>query len=473
MKDLTESIALTRIGRIHFVGIGGSGMGGIAEVLLNLGYEVSGSDIARNSVTERLVERGAKVFLGHHAEQTEGASVLVVSSAIDETNEEIIAARAARIPIIPRAEMLAELMRFREGIAVAGTHGKTTTTSLLANVLAAGELDPTFVIGGRLNRTGSHSYLGEGRYLVAEADESDASFLHLQPIMAIVTNIDADHLSTYGGDFSQLQDTFIEFLLHLPFYGLAVLCADDEVLMSLLDRITRPVLTYGFSEHADIRIVSCELVGLTSNFSVQFTDESAPIDFCLNMPGKHNVQNAVAALVVAHRLGVSIPAMQSALQEFTGVGRRFEVFGDLQTPNGMITLVDDYGHHPNEIEATISAARAAFPGRRLVVAFQPHRYTRTRDLFEDFTSVLTEVDVLVLMEVYAATEDPIAGADGRSLCRAVRARGRLDPVFVEKPESLGQTLASIITEGDVVLTQGAGNVGALANELPGILKEVG
>jgi len=428
VKDLTESIALTRIGRIHFVGIGGSGMGGIAEVLLNLGYEVCGSDIARNSVTARLVERGAKVFLGHHAEQIEGASVLVVSSAIDETNEEIIAARAARIPIIPRAEMLAELMRFREGIAVAGTHGKTTTTSLLANVLAAGELDPTFVIGGRLNRTGSHSYLGEGRYLVAEADESDASFLHLQPIMAIVTNIDADHLSTYGGDFSQLQDTFVEFLLHLPFYGLAVLCADDEVLMSLLDRITRPVLTYGFSEHADIRIVSCELVGLTSNFSVQFPDEPAPIDFCLNMPGKHNVQNAVASLVVAHRLGVSIPAMQAALQEFTGVGRRFEVFGDLQTPNGKVTLVDDYGHHP---------------------------------------------DVLVLMEVYAATEDPIAGADGRSLCRAVRARGRLDPVFVEKPESLGQTLASIITEGDVVLTQGAGNVGALANELPSILKEAG
>lgn len=469
MKDLTESIALTQIGRIHFVGIGGSGMGGIAEVLVNLGCQVSGSDIASNSVTERLTERGATVYLGHQAKHVIGAEVLVVSSAIDESNPEIKAARAARIPIIPRAEMLAELMRFREGIAVAGTHGKTTTTSLLANVLAAGDLDPTFVIGGRLNRTGSHSYLGEGRYLVAEADESDASFLHLQPIMAIVTNIDADHLSTYGGDFLQLQDTFIEFLHHLPFYGLAVLCADDPVLMSLLDRITRPVLTYGFSEEADIRITHCELVGLVSNFEVLFPDESLAIKFSLNMPGKHNVQNAVAALAVARKLGVSTVAMQAALNDFSGVGRRFEVFGDLSTPAGTVTLVDDYGHHPREIEATISAARAAFPERRLVLAFQPHRYTRTRDLFEDFTSVLSAVDVLVLMEVYAATEDPIAGADGRSLCRAVRARGRLDPVFVEDPNNLSQTLASIITDGDVVLTQGAGNVGTLSQQLPALL----
>ncbi len=472
MNSKHDSFAQARIGRIHFVGIGGVGMGGIAEVLVNMGYEVSGSDIAKGVVTERLQELGAKVFIGHDASHVMDVKVLVVSSAIDEQNVEIIAAREARIPIIPRAEMLAELMRFRDGIAVAGTHGKTTTTSLIANVLAAGNLDPTFVIGGRVNRTGTHAYLGEGRYLVAEADESDASFLHLQPVLAVVTNIDADHLETYAGDFNKLQSTFIEFLHHMPFYGLAVLCADDEVLMSLLDDISRPVLTYGFSEQADVQITSCDLDGLTSNFTVRFPGETTALPFCLNMPGKHNVQNAVAALTVARELDVSVADMQAALKEFTGVGRRFEVYGDLSTPVGTITLVDDYGHHPKEIEVTIKAARAAFPERRLVLAFQPHRYTRTRDLFEDFTSVLSEVDVLVLMEVYAANEDPITGADGRSLCRAVRARGRLDPVFVEKPELLSQTLNSIVLDGDVVLTQGAGNVGALSQHLPQQLSAV-
>jgi len=449
MSTNNTSFAQARIGRIHFVGIGGVGMGGIAEVLVNMGYEVSGSDIAAGSVTERLQKLG-----------------------VPENNVEVVEAYSQRIPVVRRAEMLAELMRFRDGIAVAGTHGKTTTTSLIANVLAAGKLDPTFVIGGRVNRTGTHAYLGEGRYLVAEADESDASFLHLQPVLAVVTNIDADHLETYAGDFTKLQSTFIEFLHHMPFYGLAVLCADDEVLMSLLDDISRPVITYGFSDQADVRITSCDLEGLTSNFTVRFPNESQDLPFCLNMPGKHNVQNAVAALTVARELDVSVEDMQKALKEFTGVGRRFEVYGDLVTPAGSITLVDDYGHHPKEIDVTIKAARAAFPERRLVLAFQPHRYTRTRDLFEDFTSVLSEVDVLVLMEVYAANEDPITGADGRSLCRAVRARGRLDPVFVEKPELLSQTLNSIVLDGDVVLTQGAGNVGALSQKLPAQLSGV-
>lgn len=472
MSTNTTSFAQARIGRIHFIGIGGVGMGGIAEVLVNMDYEVSGSDIARSAVTERLQELGATVHIGHDANHVADAKVVVVSSAIDEHNVEVNAAREARVPIIPRAEMLAELMRFRDGIAVAGTHGKTTTTTLIANILAAGKLDPTFVIGGRVNRTGTHAYLGEGCYLVAEADESDASFLHLQPVLAVVTNIDADHLETYAGDFNRLQETFIEFLHHMPFYGLAVLCADDDVLMSLLDDISRPVLTYGFSEQADVQITSCDLDGLTSNFTVRFPGESEAISFCLNMPGKHNVQNAVAALAVAKELQVSVADMQQALKEFTGVGRRFEVYGDLSTPAGMVTLVDDYGHHPKEIDVTIKAARAAFPDRRLVLAFQPHRYTRTRDLFEDFSSVLSAVDVLVLMEVYAANEEPITGADGRSLCRAVRARGRLDPVFVEKPELLSQTLNSLLLEGDVVLTQGAGNVGALAQQLPAQLSGV-
>lgn len=465
MRPAETSFFHRRIGRIHFVGIGGAGMGGIAEVLLNMGLKVSGSDIAANAVTRRLQELGAHIALGHQAQSVDGAAVVVVSSAIADDNVEVLAARESATPVIPRAEMLAELMRFREGIAVAGTHGKTTTTSLIANVLAAGELDLTFVIGGKLNRTGTHSYLGEGQFLVAEADESDASFLHLQPLVSVVTNIDADHLETYEGDFEKLKQTFIEFLHHLPFYGLAVVCIDDPQVRDLIPRIGRPLVRYGFAEEADVRILDCRLEGLQSHFRVRFDEGEEGVDFQLNMPGKHNVQNAVAALVVGRELGVAIPAMQQALADFSGVGRRFQVGGEVPTRHGTVTLVDDYGHHPSEVEATIAAARAAFPERRLVLAFQPHRYTRTRDLFEDFTRVLSDVDILVLMEVYAANEQPITGADGRSLCRAIRARGRIDPVFVQKPQRLAQTLSSLIQDGDVVLTQGAGDVGNVASTL--------
>ncbi|HID83465.1 MAG TPA: UDP-N-acetylmuramate--L-alanine ligase [Chromatiales bacterium] len=466
MKPLGESQTAARLGQIHFIGVGGAGMGGIAEVLLNLGYQVSGSDIAENAVTRRLIELGAKISLGHSAENVEGAGVVVVSSAIDESNPEIQAARAARIPVIPRAEMLAELMRFREGIAVAGTHGKTTTTSLIASVLAEADLDPTFVIGGKLNSTASHSHLGKGQYLVAEADESDASFLHLQPMMAVVTNIDADHLSTYGGNYQNLLDTFVEFLHHLPFYGQAIVCIDDPGVSSIIDEVTRPVITYGIEQPADIRATGIRYLGTASEFTVQFPGRETALEMRLNMPGQHNVLNALAAIAVAHELGVSDEKIQRALKNFSGVGRRFDVKGEVDTASGKVLLVDDYGHHPTEVAATISAVRNAWPKRRFVLVFQPHRYTRTHDLFEDFTRVLSEVDVLVMLEVYAANEAPIAGADSRSLCRAIRMRGKLDPVFVEQPEQLADTLQNIIREGDVVVTQGAGNVGALAAKLP-------
>jgi len=472
MKPLGESKTAARLGRIHFIGIGGVGMGGIAEVLLNLGYQVSGSDIAENAVTRRMIELGAKVSLGHNAENIAGAGVVVVSSAIDESNPEIQAARVARVPIIPRAEMLAELMRFREGIAVAGTHGKTTTTSLIASILAEAGLDPTFVIGGRLNSTDSHSRLGKGQYLVAEADESDASFLHLQPMMAVVTNIDADHLSTYGGSYQRLLDTFVEFLHHLPFYGQAIVCIDDPGIGSMIDEVTRPVITYGIEQPADIRATGISYLGTSSEFTVQFPGRETTLDISLNMPGQHNVLNALAAIAVAHELGVSDEKIQRALQHFTGVGRRFEVKGEVDTAAGKILLVDDYGHHPTEVAATIAAVRNAWPKRRFVLVFQPHRYTRTHDLFEDFAQVLSEVDLLLLLEVYAANEDPIAGADSRSLCRAIRMRGKLDPVFVDHPEQLADTLQNIIREGDVVVTQGAGNVGALAAKLPQQLQVV-
>ncbi len=471
MKPNAEMGLTWPIERIHFVGIGGSGMGGIAEVLLNLGYTVTGSDLAENAVTRRLSELGAGICIGHQGSHAEGASVVVISSAVPADNPEVVAARAARIPVIPRAEMLAELMRFREGIAVAGTHGKTTTTSLIASVLAEGGVDPTYVIGGRLNSSASHSRLGRGRYLVAEADESDASFLHLQPMLSVVTNIDADHLSTYGGDFERLKDVFVEFLHHLPFYGVAVLCIDDENVREILPRITRPVITYGTAEDADVRAQTVRFSGARSVFSVSRPGHDQRLDITLNMPGIHNVRNALAAVAVAGQLGLPDTVIQQALTQFQGVGRRFEIAGDFTTRRGRITLVDDYGHHPAEIRSTLTAVRNAWPDRRCVLIFQPHRYTRTRDLFEDFAQILSEADVLLLLDIYPANEQPIPGADGRSLCRAIRARGKVDPVFIERGADLNSALMAIVEDNDVVLTQGAGDVGMLSAALADALRE--
>jgi UDP-N-acetylmuramate--alanine ligase len=469
--SIVDTMTMRRIHHIHFIGIGGAGMGGIAEVGSHLGYTVTGSDIARNAMTSRLEEQGINIFIGHDASHVEGADAVVVSTAVRDDNPEVVKAREQRVPIVPRAEMLAELMRFRYGIAIAGTHGKTTTTSLVASLMAEGELDPTFVIGGKLNSTDSHSSLGRGKFLVAEADESDASFLYLQPTISIVTNIDADHMETYGGDYNRLRATFIEFLHHLPFYGLAILCIDDDGVKDILAEVTRPVLTYGLSEEADVRAVNLTHEGTRSLFEVALPERDVNLEVQLNMPGQHNVLNALAAIAVAHELGVSDQDIQKSLSEFQGVGRRFQLQGEIKTANGTVLMVDDYGHHPTEIEATLAAAREAWPDRRLVLVFQPHRYTRTRDLFEDFTRVLSEADILVMLEVYAAGEDPIAGADSRTLCRAIRQRGRVDPVFVEQPEELAATLTNLVTEGDVVITQGAGNVGALAAMLPRQLRE--
>ncbi|MEJ2060773.1 MAG: UDP-N-acetylmuramate--L-alanine ligase [Gammaproteobacteria bacterium] len=471
MSMASNSMARRRMRRVHFVGIGGSGMGGIAEVLVNLGYAVTGSDLAENAVTRRLRDLGVRVFLGHDAAHIEDADVVVVSSAVKSDNPEVEAARARRTPVVPRAEMLAEIMRFRTGIAVAGTHGKTTTTSLVASLLAEGGLDPTFVIGGRLNSTASHSRLGGGEYLVAEADESDASFLYLQPMIAVVTNIDADHLSTYGGDYARLRAAFVEFLHHLPFYGLAVLCVDDPGVREILSEITRPVLRYGTDESADVRASNIRYETVRSHFEVKLPERDALLPVTLNLPGRHNVLNALAAITVAHELGLNDAAIQRGLEQFQGIGRRFQLYGEVQTAAGPVLLVDDYGHHPTEIEATIQAVRSAWPERRLVVAFQPHRYSRTRDLFEDFSAVLSEVDALVLLEVYAASEDPIPGADGRSLARAIRARGKVDPVFVEDIASLPEVLANVLRADDVLLTLGAGSIGAMAASLPERLKE--
>lgn len=471
MKPMNEAGLAWPIARVHFVGIGGSGMGGIAEVLLNLGYSVSGSDLADNPVTQRLTKLGAKISIGHHGAQVDGASVVVISSAVASTNAEVEAAVAQRIPVIPRAEMLAELMRFREGIAVAGTHGKTTTTSLIASVLAEGELDPTYVIGGRLNSSASHSKLGNGRYLVAEADESDASFLYLQPMMSVVTNIDADHLSTYEGEFSRLKEVFVEFLHHLPFYGVAVMCLDDEHVREIMPSVTRTMLTYGEHPDADIRASDIRYNGALSQFEVNLPNRPETLSITLNMPGIHNVQNALAAIAVAIQLGLSDTVIQSALEKFEGVGRRFEIAGDFTTSKGNITLVDDYGHHPVEIAATLTAVKNAWPDRRCVLIFQPHRYTRTRDLFEDFSQVLSEADVLLMLDIYAANEEPIAGADGRSLCRSIRARGKADPIFIENSAILAEVLMAIVEDNDVVLTQGAGDVGKLSQQLVGRLQD--
>jgi UDP-N-acetylmuramate--alanine ligase len=451
---------MRRIRRIHLLGIGGSGMAGIAEVLVNLGYTVTGTDLKQSAATERLQALGATIFLGHDAAHTAGADAVVVSTAVSRDNPELVYAREHRIPVVRRAEMLAELMRFRYGVAIAGTHGKTTTTSLVASVLAEAGLDPTYVIGGKLKSAGANARLGEGACLVAEADESDASFLHLTPMLAAVTNIDADHLETYGGDFQRLRNTFLEFLHRLPFYGLAVLCIDDPEVRALLPRIGRPVITYGFSGDADVRASALKASGTGSDFTARLADGQTA-DFHVNLPGRHNVQNALVALAIGHELGADIEAMQRALRGFAGVGRRCETHGSFTLPQGCIELVDDYGHHPREIAATFEALRAAWPDRRLVVVFQPHRYTRTRDLFDDFTTILAEADALVLTDVYAAGEAPIEGADSRALARGIRARGRVEPVLVRSVAEVPDTLMPLLREGDVVLTLGAGDVGGL------------
>lgn len=468
---------MRRIRCIHFVGIGGVGMCGIAEVLLNQGYQITGSDLRQSAVTERLSDMGAKVFVGHDSENVEQADVLVVSTAIDENNPEIKSALERRVPIVRRAEMLAELMRFRHGIAVAGTHGKTTTTSLVTSILAEGNFDPTFVIGGKLNSAGTNARLGASRYLVAEADESDASFLHLQPMVSIITNIDADHMSTYDGDFEKLKNTFVEFLHNLPFYGLAVVCIDDDNVRSILPRISRQFVTYGFSDDADYQAVNLTQDGMFTRFTVKRINGKSDLDIRMKMPGKHNVLNALAAIAVADDEGVQDDAMQSSLEKFEGVGRRFQVCGEFPLDNGNVMLVDDYGHHPRELEVTLEAIRNGFPERRLVMLFQPHRFSRTRDLYEDFVRVLSDADVLLLMDVYPAGEKPIAGADGRSLCGSIRQRGAVDPVFIERDESVELPLKNVLKPGDLLLTQGAGDVGALAQQLvkvlPGWLSDAG
>ncbi len=460
-----------RVKRIHFVGIGGVGMCGIAEVLFNLRYEVTGSDVRENANTRHLQALGVSVHIGHDPKLVAGTDVVVVSSAVDVGNPEVAAARAAKIAVIPRAEMLGELMRLQRGIAIAGTHGKTTTTSLTASVLAEAGLDPTFVIGGRLNSAGTHARLGRGDYLVAEADESDASFLHLQPYIAVVTNIDADHMSTYGGDFERLKQAFIEFLHNLPFYGLAVLCIDDPIVREIIPSVHKPVMSYGTAEDADVRGSDIRAEGLKMHFRVSMEQGKKTFELTLNQPGGHNVLNALAAITVAYALGVDQDVIVKALAGFSGIDRRFQINGPVKLNGGDVMLVDDYGHHPREIAATVKAARRAWPGRRLVVVFQPHRYTRTRDLLDDFSAVLSELDVVVLTEVYAAGERPISGADGRALARAVRARGRTDPIFVEDVTGLADVLRDLLRPNDVLLTLGAGNIGHVAALLPAKLAE--
>ncbi len=464
---------MRRIHCIHLVGIGGVGMGGIAEVLLNLGYRVQGSDLQRNAVTRRLTDLGADIALGHDPRNLDGADVVVVSSAVGRDNPEVSAALDARLPVVKRAEMLAELMRFRFGIAVAGTHGKTTTTSLIASVLARGGLDPTFVIGGRLNSVDTNARLGAGNYLVAEADESDASFMHLQPMVAVVTNIDEDHLAAYGQDFQQLRQAFVEFLHNLPFYGLAVMCAEDPDVVAILDQVSRPVVTYGFDERADIRATNIESDGLATRFDVERPGRDAPLAVRLNLPGRHNVLNALAAIAVARDLEIDDEAVIGAFADFAGIDRRFQVIGEFDVNGASVLLVDDYGHHPAEIAATLQAGRAVWPERRLVLAFQPHRYTRTRDLMDDFAEVLSSADVLLLTEVYAAGETPVAGADGRALARAIRSRAGVEPIFVAELDQLPAALARVVEDGDVVMTLGAGSIGALARELGPALETAG
>ncbi len=455
---------MRRIKNIHFIGIGGAGMSGIAEVFHNLGYIISGSDIAEGPTLRHLRELGIEIQIAHHRENIDGVHVVVVSTAIDADNPEIVAAKAERIPVVRRAEMLAELMRFRRGIAVAGTHGKTTVTSLVASVLAEGNIDPTYVIGGKLNSSASHARLGLSDYLVAEADESDASFLYLQPMMSIITNIDQDHLSTYEGEFERLKATFVEFLHHLPFYGLAILCIDDPVVREIIQSIARPMLTYGESEDADVRITAIRPKGAKTDFTVMLPNQDEPLEIELNLTGRHNVLNATAAISVAWELDVNRDDIQTALAGFSGIGRRFQINENVPVSGGKVMHIDDYGHHPNEIKATIEGIRAAWPDKRLAVVFQPHRYTRTRDLFEDFVQVLSEVDALILTEVYAAGEKPVNDADGRALARAIRIRGKIDPIFVEELKSLDEVVDNILLDGDIFLTLGAGSIGTWAAE---------
>jgi len=461
-----------RIDRIHFVGIGGTGMSGIAEVLINLGYQISGSDIKHGANTDRLSKLGAVISIGHSATNIADSHVVVTSSALDDSNVEVKAAREGKIPVIPRAEMLAELMRFQFGIAVGGTHGKTTTTSLTASLLAEAGMDPTFVIGGRLNSAGTNAQLGKGAYLVAEADESDASFLYLQPIIAVVTNIDADHMETYQGDYSHLKSAFIEFLHHIPFYGLAIICIDDPGVAAILPDISKPVKTYGTHMDADVRATEIQQNGLQICFKVERSGDYGVLDIVLNLPGRHYMLNALAAISVATELGVPDKEIQKCLSEFKGIGRRFQIQGQLEIVGGTVNLVDDYGHHPREIAATIEAARAAWPEQRLVLVFQPHRFTRTRDLFEDFVQVLSAVGVLLLLDVYTAGEAPIQGADGRALCRAIRLRGEVDPVFVSHSDELPGILAALLQPDDLLITMGAGSVGQIASHLPQQLADV-
>ena len=460
-----EQLPMHNVRRIHFVGIGGAGMSGIAEVFHNLGYEVSGSDLSNNQMTAHLHQMGVRIDPGHRAEHVADADVVVYSSAIAQDNPELAAARARRIPSVPRAEMLAELMRFRRGIAVAGTHGKTTTTSLIASVLAEGGIDPTFVIGGLLHSAGSHAKLGTGHYLVAEADESDASFLLLNPLLAVLTNVDADHMETYEQDFEKLRRAFREFFKRLPFYGVAVVCIDDEAAGSLIGDMHTRVLTYGTRPEADFRASNVLVNGRQSRFTVHRVGDRQPLDIVLNMPGRHNALNALAAIAVADELGIADAAIVRALAAFEGVKRRCQIKGEIRLGDKLVLVLDDYGHHPREIAATINAAREGWPERRLVVAFQPHRYTRTRDLFDDFVAVLATVDVLLVLDIYAAGEKPIAGADSRALCRAVRSRGQLDPIFVALPQEVNAVLEGVANDGDLLLLLGAGSIGRVADSM--------
>ncbi len=460
---------MRRVRHIHFVGIGGAGMGGIAEVLANEGYHISGSDLAPNAVTQHLAALGATIYFNHRPENVTDASVVVVSSAVAQDNPELVAAREQRIPVIRRAEMLAELMRFRHGIAIAGTHGKTTTTAMVSSIYAEGGLDPTFVNGGLVKAAGTHARLGSSRYLIAEADESDASFLHLQPMVAVVTNIEADHMDTYQGDFENLKQTFINFLHNLPFYGRAVMCIDDVVIRDLIPRVGRHITTYGFSDDADVRIEHYEQRGAQGHFTLVRHDRPR-LQVTLNAPGRHNALNAAAAVAVASEEGIDDNAILAALESFQGTGRRFDLLGEYPTEPvngnpGTAMLVDDYGHHPTEVDATIKAARAGWPDKKLVMVFQPHRYTRTRDLFDDFANVLSQVDILLMLDVYSAGETAIPGADSRALCRSIRGRGKVDPVLVPEHDALPEMLAPLLSGNDLILVQGAGNVGKVARKL--------
>ncbi len=475
MKNFQEKVRkiipeMYRVKQIHFVGIGGAGMSGIAEVLLNEGYQISGSDIADGVVTQRLAQAGAKIFIGHQAENVQGASVVVISSAIKEENPEVQAAKELRIPVIQRAQMLAEIMRFRHGIAIAGTHGKTTTTAMISMIYTQAGLDPTFVNGGLVKSAGTNAHLGASRYLIAEADESDASFLHLQPMVSVVTNIEPDHMDTYHGDFEEMKRTYVNFLHNLPFYGVAVMCADDEVLMELVPQVGRRVITYGFSENSDYRIENYEQTGFQGHYTV-ITPSNERIGVLLNVPGKHNALNATAALVVAKEEGINNEAILEALADFQGAGRRFDQLGSFIRPNGKVMLVDDYGHHPTEVNVTIQAARKGWENKRIVMIFQPHRYSRTRDLFDDFVQVLSQVDALIMLDVYAAGEAPIVGADSKALCRSIRNLGKVDPILVTDHSQLAEIMDQVIQDGDLILAQGAGNVSKLSRDLATIWAE--